>query len=275
MTSHALRQRGFLITSPASFAHDVVIRARAWILNAVLDVDSHPHLVSTNSDETEISQAYVTNMFKSCDSFIGHNLKGLDLISFAMPKHRSSLLNKNAVPVVAILHGTHKISMHTLKAMFCSIEGLWSDWMPLYFGPGTMYKALEDHAMYKTFLDTSSTSQADSMRSIRVDYKGNSGMRQATIQKNTERSRIWRFDGVINSVLYPGLVKENVIFHDYLRQHIVSVWEQSGDMTDVWEFVSYAMQKERSSLLNGDSMPVRGIFVHRKDAVRLQSFQII
>ena len=148
-----------------------------------------------------------------------------------------SLLNNNAVPVMALLHVTHEISLHTVHALFGRIEGLCTTCTPLHFGPGTMYKALEDHAMYKTFLDTSSTSQADPMRSIRVDYKGNSGMRQATINKNTERSLIWIFDGVINSVLYPGLVKENVIFHDYLRQHIVSIWEQSGDMTDVWEFV--------------------------------------
>ena len=90
-------------------------------------------------------------IFHHCDSYRSTTLntvRGLDLISFAVPKHRSSLLNKNALPVVAILHGTHEISMHTVKAMFSSIEGLWSNWTPLHFGPETMYKALEDHAVY-------------------------------------------------------------------------------------------------------------------------------
>jgi hypothetical protein len=83
------------------------------------------------------------------------------------------------------------------------------------------------------------------------------------------------FEGVINSVLHPGLVNENVIFHYYFRQKIFSgnsVWEQSAEG---WEFVSYAMQKDCSSLQNRDYVPVQGIFVHGSRAVRLQLFQSI
>ncbi len=47
---------------------------------------------------------------------------------------------------------------------------------------------LEDHDMYQRFLDTSST--FDPVIHLRVDYIGNSGIRQATLSKNTEgRSR--------------------------------------------------------------------------------------
>jgi hypothetical protein len=96
--------------------------------------------------------------------------------------------------------------------------------------------------MYQTFLATSST--FDPANHLRVDYIGNSGIRQATLSKNSERSRVWTFAGVIDSARHPGLFEENAIRHDYLRQRIVSansVWEQSAD---AWEIVSYAIQKE-------------------------------
>jgi hypothetical protein len=256
------------------------------MLDAVLDVDSHPHLVNANNHETEISHEYVKRIFQRCDLHRANTLntmKGLDLISFSVPKHRSSLLNRNAVPVTAILHGTHEISLHTVQAMFGRIEGFWSAWKPLYYGPGTLYKALEDHAMYKTFLESSSTSQADPITHIRVDYTGNSGTRQATIAKLKARSRIWKFEGVINFVLQPGLLNEHEMFHDYLRHQILSGssgWQQSAD---AWELVSYAIQKDKRfaafaqcpSLPSGNDVPVHGIFVHGSRAVRLQSFQSI
>ena len=261
----------------ASFAAaGVRIRARAWVLDAVLDVHSHPLLVNPSSDEREISHEYVKKMFESCDSYRANKLntmRGLDLISFSMPKHSSSLLNKSAVPVTVILHGTHEIGLHTVQAMFGRIEGFRSVWTPIDYGPGTMYRAFEDHPMYKTFLETSSTLQADPITHIRVDYIGNSGTRQATIAKLRERSRIWKFDRVINFLLHPGLINEHKMFHNYLRHHILSgnsVWEQSAD---AWELVSYAMQKDCSSVLNGCPVPVHGIFVHRKGDVRQQSFQ--
>ena len=195
-----------------------------------------------------------TKIFQHCDSFRAtklNSMRGLDLISFSMPKHHSSLLNKNAVPVTAILHGTHEINLHTVQAMFGRIEGFRAVWTPIDYGPGTMYRAFEDHPMYKTFLETSSTLQADPITHIRVDYIGNSGTRQATIAKLRERSRIWKFDGAINFLLHPGLINEHKMFHNYLRHHILSgnsVWEQSAD---AWELVSYAMQKDCSSVLNG------------------------
>jgi hypothetical protein len=45
----------------------MTLRARAWMLDAVLDVYSHPQLVNTNRDETEIRHEYVKKMFKSCE----------------------------------------------------------------------------------------------------------------------------------------------------------------------------------------------------------------
>ena len=86
----------------AGFAADVRIHHRAWVLDAVFDVDSHPHLVNAVSKETEISHPYM-NFFESCDSYIAYTMKGFDLISFSMPRDRSSLLNKNDVPGLAIL----------------------------------------------------------------------------------------------------------------------------------------------------------------------------
>ncbi len=67
----------------ASFAAYVAIRACAWMLDAVLDVDAHPHLVNANSDETEISHEYVKKIFQRCDSCHANKLntmRVLDLI---------------------------------------------------------------------------------------------------------------------------------------------------------------------------------------------------
>jgi hypothetical protein len=50
---------------------------------------------------------------ESCKSYLAYPMKRLDLIFivFSMPKHRSSLLNKNAVPVVAILQGKTNLQL--------------------------------------------------------------------------------------------------------------------------------------------------------------------
>ena len=108
-------------------------------------------------------------MFESCESYLAYTMKGLNLISFSMPKHQSTLMSKAVVPVVAILHGTHEISLHTVQAMFGRIKGFQSMWTPIFYGPGTLYKAFEDHVMYKTFLDTSSTLLTDPITQIRVE----------------------------------------------------------------------------------------------------------
>ena len=217
---------------------DKGIRARAWVLDALFDVRSHPHLVSTNNHETAISPAYVTKIFEGCEKYIARNMKGVDLLSFSLPTDRSSLANKDAVPVVALVHGTREISLSTVQAMFGRSEGLWTSWTPLYFGPGTQYRALEDHAMYKYFLKPSSTFDP-----IRVDCIGDSGTRQATLHKNTERSRVWSFAGVIDSAQHPGLFDECAIRHDYL-QRIVCGTSVSEQPADAWEIVSYAIQKD-------------------------------
>jgi hypothetical protein len=54
------------------------IRARAWMLDAVFDVYSHPELVNTNRDE--ISHEYVKKMFESCESYLANTMNGLNLI---------------------------------------------------------------------------------------------------------------------------------------------------------------------------------------------------
>ena len=54
----------------ASFTDGKRIRARAWMLDAVFDVHSHPRLVNTDHDETAISQAYVTEIFDGRASYI-------------------------------------------------------------------------------------------------------------------------------------------------------------------------------------------------------------
>jgi hypothetical protein len=58
MATRAPRKRAFPMMSPemtASFAADVRISARAKMLDAVLDVNSHPHLMlNADNDETDI-----------------------------------------------------------------------------------------------------------------------------------------------------------------------------------------------------------------------------
>ena len=120
MASHTPQERACLMISPEmtdSFTAGKRTRARACMLDAVFDVHSHPHLVSTNNDETAVSQAYVTRIFDGCASYIARTMKGLDLISLSLPTDHSSLPNKNAVPVTAILHGSHEICLQTVQAM--------------------------------------------------------------------------------------------------------------------------------------------------------------
>ena len=156
-------------------------------------------------------------MLQQCESYCVNTLntmRGLDLISFSIPKLRSSLLYTNSVPMTAILHGTHNISQQTVHEMFCRIQGFFIVSTPLHFGPGTLYKTFEEHPMYKTFIDVSSTIQPDPRTNIRVDCKGDSSGKQATIDKYKERTRIWMFDGVISFVRHPGLDNQHVMLHE-------------------------------------------------------------
>ena len=257
---------------PASSSVDVRIQARAWILDAIIDITLHPLLVNKNSDKTEISQEYIRKFFESCNSWIAKTMKGLNLLSFSMPKDRSSLRCMNEVPVVGILHGSHAVSLQTVQAMFGRINGFATAWTPIYFGPGTPCKAFTDHVKYKTFLETSSTVHTDPIANIRVDIIGNSGLMLAPIHKMKERTRLWTFEGTIDSALHRGLVNEQVLSIDYFRQHLLLSWEQTA--VD-WELVSIAIQKDCSRLNHRDYVPVKGIYVRGSTTVRLQTIHNI
>ena len=120
--SHAPRQGTILMVLPETTAADGRIRSLAWMLDAVFDVNLHQNLVN----KREISHKYVEKIFESCEKIIVNTMKGLDLISFSLPKQRLGMANKNAVPVTAILHGTHEIRIKTVQAMFARMEGLWT-----------------------------------------------------------------------------------------------------------------------------------------------------
>ena len=113
-----IRDDGWLCCRIADAAR---ICARAWLLDTVIAVDSHPHLVNTNSGE--ISHACVRNIFESRKTLIEYTWKGVDFISFSIPRNMENLRPRNAVPMVAIIHGTRDISQHTVQSMFCRVEG--------------------------------------------------------------------------------------------------------------------------------------------------------
>jgi hypothetical protein len=52
---------------------------------------------------------------------------------------------------------------------------------PMYFGPGTSYKACTDHAMYQALLESISSQHSALSANIRVDVKGNSKHVQAIV----------------------------------------------------------------------------------------------
>jgi hypothetical protein len=97
----------------ASNAANVIIRASAWILDTFIDVILHLRLVNDSRNESNISHDYARSIFDRCFSFTAYTLntmKGLDELSLSMPKDCSSLLYKDAVPVVGILHGTNDVA---------------------------------------------------------------------------------------------------------------------------------------------------------------------
>jgi hypothetical protein len=138
-----------------------------------------------------------------------------------MPKDRSSLLNKDAVPMTGIMHGTHEMSLHTVQAMFGSLDGFTAAWTPMYFGPGLPCKAFADHAT-KRFLkpvlpyplilfQTFESIQRNAWRAFKGHRAGNNPH-----LFHKERSRVWKLEGVIESVLHKGLLNKKMIFHYYL-----------------------------------------------------------
>ena len=73
----------------ASYAADVAIRARAWILDAVIDINSHPRLVNdSGSDTSKLSHEYVHNIFDRSYSFMTDTLKTMRWIVVVFPGAR-------------------------------------------------------------------------------------------------------------------------------------------------------------------------------------------
>ena len=172
-------------------------------------------------------------------------MKWLDLIllfSGSMPKNHLSLLNKNDVPVTVILHVVHEISLHTVqgyKQCLVVLKVSRRLGRQSILDPAPCTRPWKTMPCTKRFsgreapnadaanlpllwsdneaseCESSSTSQADPLTYIQIDYNGNRGTRQATIEKCKERSRTWKFDRQFWRgdflMLQSGLVNEHVM----------------------------------------------------------------
>jgi hypothetical protein len=194
--------------------------ARAWLLNSEFNVAEHPQL--TNPDTNHIYQEYIEEIFRGQAPYLAQKMKGMTLISFSMPTDLSSLSDQDVVPVLGIFHGSHEISMVTVKALFGSIRGLTATWGALQFGPRKPSRSFHDHPARLAFLLESSLGGIDPSFCYCVDYMGVSDTRQPTTSKNDEQGRAWRFEAMIYVAHQKDLIDaRGDISSDYFHLHIL------------------------------------------------------
>ena len=105
-------------------------RARAWIFNAQFDVAEHTRFA--NSDTDQIFPEYIRELIDSRVSYLNSNLKGMDFISYSVPRTLSSVQSRGVVAMDGIFHGSHAVAEDTVQGLFGSVEGLTTSWGALY-----------------------------------------------------------------------------------------------------------------------------------------------
>jgi hypothetical protein len=76
------------------------------------------------------------------------------------------------VPVFGILYDSRLVFENTVQAIFRGVDGLYTTWAPLNFGPCTKYPSLNDHPAFIAFLAKSSLGGMDKTLQYRFDYEG-------------------------------------------------------------------------------------------------------
>ena len=256
----------------ASSSSDQKPRARAWYLIAEFDVVVHPRLV--NSETNQIFPEYIRGLIDSRVSYLNSNLKGMNFISYSVPKTLSSAQSRGVVPMDGIFHGSHVVAENTVQGLFGSVEGLTTSWGALYFGPGEAWPSLNEHAAFKSFLRESSLGGLNPTLMFRVDYRGVCEAMQPTIRRVEERANTWRFEAKIDAAHHADLVHDRIeIRSDHFHQNIlcrITNWET---IKKAWDLVSYSVQRNIISEHARDPVPVVGYFRHVSQGIRRRDVQ--
>ncbi len=112
---------------------------------------------------------------------------------------------------------------NTVQAIFHVVDGLYTTWAPLHFGPSTKYPSLNDHPAFILFLAKSSLGGMGKTLQFRFDYEGSSDAGQETIKALAERMCAWKFEAVIDAVQHEELINHHgEISSDYFEMQIIS-----------------------------------------------------
>ena len=256
----------------ASSSSEQIPHARAWFLYAEFDVAVHSRLA--NSDTNQIFPEYIRELIDSRLSYLDSRLKGMNFISYSVPRTLSTLQNRGVVPMDGIFYGSHVVSQCTVQGLFASVDGLTAFWGALYFGRGEAWPSLNDHAAYKTFLRESSLGGLSPTSKFRVDYRGVSEEMQPTIKKVEARANSWRFEAKIDAVHHADLVHfRGEIRSDYFHLNIlhrITNWET---IKEAWDLISYSVQRSVVSEHARDPVPVVGYFRHVSQCIRWREVQ--
>ena len=247
-------------------------RARAWFLIAQFDVAVHMRFANSNTDQ--IFPEYIRELIDSRRSYLDSRLKGMNFISYSVPRTLSSLQNRGVVTMDGIFHGSHVVSQHTVQGLFDSVDGLTASWGALYFGPGEAWPSLNDHAAYKTYLRESSLGGLNPALMFRVDYRGVSEAMQPTIWREEARAKAWRFEAKIDAVQHVDLFHDwGEIRSDYFHLNILQRITNWETIQKVWDLISYSVQRNIISEHARDSVPVVGYFRHVSHGIRQKEVQ--
>ncbi len=119
----------------ASLTATEQLRSWAWFLHAEFHVAGHPQIVDIQTEG--MIPEYIQKIIATRAPYFNKHLKALALLSISMPTDMSSLCNREVVPVFGILHDSRLVFENTVQAIFRGVDGLYTTWAPLNFGPGT------------------------------------------------------------------------------------------------------------------------------------------
>jgi hypothetical protein len=244
--------------------------ACAWLLHAQFNVAVHKRLA--NPDTDQIFPEYIREFFDARASYFKKHLKGMHLISFAMPTNLSSMQNgqsRDFVLMEGVFLGSHSVSDRTLQGLFDS--SVTTQWAAFYFGQG---ESFDDHAVFRAFLRKSSLGGMDPALKFRVDYIGTSEARQPSTKKGDDRAKAWKFEAELDAEHHADLIHvRGEINSDYFHLHILQRITNWENIKESYDLVSYSVQRNILSEHARDPVPVVGYFRHRSENLRRREVQ--
>jgi hypothetical protein len=142
-------------------------KCRPWAFTATFDPSLHTELITIVNDRREVSPDYIGGLLNRT------LVETLDLLTFAVPLHPSSLINTRAVHVTGFLKNSSAMRRRTVEEVFPACAGLTVIYEPIHMGRGAPFAS---HRAFTEYIEKSTNDRAEATANpnilFRVDISG-------------------------------------------------------------------------------------------------------